>query len=343
MQNLKSSIFWWIAYLFLRCPWLSLGTGCVCVWGGGVPMPVDRYPTLVCVKVTEHEFFWVLAYANSFPVLRTAHSSMCDGLGQWFSDVKVDQNHLEGFLKYRLLRSPLELRIESAWGGAWEFACVTIPQLVLMRFLDYALSRVLFLHITQLCLRDSDLSQQSARPLFSAFWFLHSFLTAAQQLWTLQWEENWKIATKKKKKNYNVFSLGWVNASQGTQSALPTIVGKDWGTALVLFKGHFYGHAGHCWEWNSFFQRTLTLRKCLDLHSWNCPHTSLGSALKSCPSPSSQLIPPLAFLLYIRCRPCHVPSSVPRRTHVASSWKSLVSQLDSFVQVEHPPRARPPA
>lgn len=59
----------------------------------------------------------------------------------------VDRNHLEGFLKCRLLDLPLECLTESAWGGARGFAFLTIPQRMLMLFLDYTWFRVLFLHI----------------------------------------------------------------------------------------------------------------------------------------------------------------------------------------------------
>lgn len=46
------------------------------------------------------------------------------------------------------------------------------------------------------------------------------------------------------KKSYRVLSLSLVNSAQGTQSMLPTTVGKDLGTALHFFKEHSHWGPG---------------------------------------------------------------------------------------------------
>lgn len=55
------------------------------------------------------------------------------------------------------------------------------------------------------------------------------------------------------------------------------------------------------------------------------PHMSLGSALRSCPSPSSQLVPPFTFILCTNADLATFLPQRPQRTHVASFWTLLVS------------------
>lgn len=103
----------------------------------------------------------------------------------------MDQNHVEGFLKHRLLASPLEFLIqwpeERTENGHVEY----FPKglLLLLLFLDHTSPRVLFLHIFHLAWLDRE-----------------PYLTA-------------KCVTL-------VLPPGFSFSAQGTQSALPTMVRK---------------------------------------------------------------------------------------------------------------------
>lgn len=99
MQNPKSDIFWWIVYSFPRCPWITVGRGCVCVG-------VCLLTIIPCwFAVTEGHRIPILcaSLCQFFPSPENGPSFNVE----WSRAVALRfQNNQEGSLKHRMLASP---------------------------------------------------------------------------------------------------------------------------------------------------------------------------------------------------------------------------------------------
>lgn len=143
------------------------------------------------------------------------------------------------------------------------------------------------------------------------------------------------------------FQLGWVSSAQGTQSTLPTVVGKGWHTALCLFKEHLYW-GPDLWFWSLLvikllssptWQRTLLwLRKHWPLLLQLPPRVSwLSSSDLLQPFFPASSAPYFFLMLPVKILPDSLLSGP--ENHLASFWQLLLfpRYLFALLFFSHPP------